>query len=63
MITGATFDPRSVVRERYGDPVTGILHPIGEAVVEGCHCKNCDRRWVDFPSPPPTRENGDANDT
>lgn len=40
------------VAKRYGDPQTGILHPIGEKAVHGCHCKNCDNRWVDFAPPP-----------
>lgn len=39
------------IMQRYGDPITGILHPIGEAALYGCHCKNCDNRWVDILAP------------
>lgn len=35
------------IAERYGDAKTGVLHPAGNDPVADCHCKNCDRRWVD----------------
>ena len=37
---------RAYVVATFADPFTGTLHPIGEARVSGCGCKNCDPNWT-----------------